>query len=1395
MANNRIDDAILATVIYGRIEPKIYAFETATIPNYLKVGDTFRTVEERLNEWRNAGFKDLSPVGDWSAEIEGKDVYFRDYAVHEYLEPNHERLTRDVFPDKPYSQEFFKNASKADVEDAISDIITAFDNGGANYTYYGIKERTAKESVYPRDFFDWEPRKPLQTDAIAKFEAALQSKKENLLMYAVMRFGKSFTSLCCAKAMNAKFVLVVSGKADVADEWKENVERPGQFENFKFYNSKNLKKNDKTISEAQKKNECIVLFLTLQDLSKEKKRFEELFKTPIDLMIIDETHFGARADTLGKVVADAHYKKDTYLEEIEKTDGIKNEALGSLQRDKAEKELEKASKDLCVKVKLHLSGTPYRILMGSEFGKDDVISFCQYSDIISEKEKWYHDNIADGRQEETGKEEWDNPYYGFPQMVRFAFNLNESSMNRIKQLEEQGYSYRLSALFAPQSVEKDDEKKYRKFVYESEVLDFLYAIDGTQKDHNILSFLDNKRIKDGKLCRHIVMVLPYCASCDAMESLIEEHISDFSNLSEYEIINISGIDSNFNKISEVKSKIRSCESENKKTITLTVNRMLTGCTVPEWDTMIFLKDTASPQDYDQAIFRLQSQYVVEYEGTKIVDGKEEKKTLKKDMKPQTLLVDFNPQRMFYLQETKSRINNINTEDGGNEESEKRIKRDLEVSPIIHISENKLVEVKPTDILKAVSEYSVNRGITEAANDIIVDTNLINVESIKKIIDKEFEISSGKGLAEQTYTGDETNLDEDDLKTGGDTGNRKNADSEDSKEHEKGTTEEETAYKVFIKKCRSYYRRILFYAFLCKSEEEIKSLSEVLESVSAPENERIFRNLGMDKDFLKLMKENMSGSALRSLDDKIFDLYRLSHEYDNEDNDPIKRATTAIKSFGKISDSEVVTAQNIAKEMVDQIPEKDFRKVFEGEGKILDIASKMGEFATAIYRRAVSLNIPVEKIRNKIYSIPTSPLAYEFTRFVYEKLALCVDTIAYHFSTYDLLEVKKIIQTGKKAGQPSKEIDFERIKALLAQKKPFDEIKLDDTVAEGDEKMNFDIIVGNPPYQKEAPGTSTSDKPIFHLFMDAAFSIAPIVELIVPARFLSNAGATPKEWNERMLNDEHFKVLKYEPNSQDVFPAALIPGGIAITYRDNNQVFGAIGSFVQFPELSTINEKVWKIESVSLNSIMHSQNKFDLGTLYYDYPEMKEHIGSNGKDKRFRQIVMERFPKVFVKDGDKDYYRVLGLIKKHREYRFIKKKYVEAENWINNFKVFIPFSNGASGTLGEKAARLISKPVIGYPGDCITQTFISVGSFDSEDEALHLLKYVKSKFARIMLGILKVTQGNKAETWEYVPMQDFTSHSDIDWSKSITDIDKQLYSKYGLTPEEIAFIESKVEPME
>ena len=114
-----------------------------------------------------------------------------------------------------------------------------------------------------------------------------------------------------------------------------------------------------------------------------------------------------------------------------------------------------------------------------------------------------------------------------------------------------------------------------------------------------------------------------------------------------------------------------------------------------------------------------------------------------------------------------------------------------------------------------------------------------------------------------------------------------------------------------------------------------------------------------------------------------------------------------------------------------------------------------------------------------------------------------------------------------------------------------------------------------------------------------------------------------------------------------------------------------------------------------------------------------------------------------------------------------------------------------GEFGElMGPSSISKPGMGY-----TQTFISVGCFDNEEAVHNTNKYVNSKFCRALLGVLKITQDMPAPKWKYVPLQDFTSSSDIDWSKSIPEIDQQLYRKYGLTEEEIEFIETHVKPME
>ena len=128
--------------------------------------------------------------------------------------------------------------------------------------------------------------------------------------------------------------------------------------------------------------------------------------------------------------------------------------------------------------------------------------------------------------------------------------------------------------------------------------------------------------------------------------------------------------------------------------------------------------------------------------------------------------------------------------------------------------------------------------------------------------------------------------------------------------------------------------------------------------------------------------------------------------------------------------------------------------------------------------------------------------------------------------------------------------------------------------------------------------------------------------------------------------------------------------------------------------------------------------------------------------------------------------------------------------LKKYKVVLPKSNG-SGSLGELLSTpLVLKPDVGY-----TRTFIGIGAFDTAYEAQSTLKYIKTKFARILLDVLKVTQDNNPEKWKFVPLQNFSIDSDINWSKSIPEIDQQLYKKYNLTADEINFIETKVQAMD
>ncbi|MGY3776244.1 Eco57I restriction-modification methylase domain-containing protein [Helcococcus sueciensis] len=338
-------------------------------------------------------------------------------------------------------------------------------------------------------------------------------------------------------------------------------------------------------------------------------------------------------------------------------------------------------------------------------------------------------------------------------------------------------------------------------------------------------------------------------------------------------------------------------------------------------------------------------------------------------------------------------------------------------------------------------------------------------------------------------------------------------------------------------------------------------------------------------------------------------------------------------------------------------------------------------------------------------------------------------------------------------------------------------------------MKFDVIVGNPPYQELT--RDTSDNPIYHYFYDLGFEISNKVLLISPARFLFNAGKTPKNWNKKMLDDENLKVVYYEQKSSKVFPLTDIKGGVAVLYRDKEKKLGPIGIFTVYNELNDIIKKVTDVkEFKSIKDLIILQNRFNLDALYEDFPSYKSIVGSNGKERRLTTPIFTQLDIFTEGKRENNDVKIYGLINNKRTYRWVNRKYLEEHDNIDKYKVLVPKSNG-SGVLGE----VLSSPIVAEPGLGFTFTFISFGAFNNQIEANNLLKYIKTKFARLMLGVLKITQDNLARTWSYVPLQDFTNKSDIDWSKSIPEIDQQLYKKYNLSDKEINFIEEKVKAME
>ena len=1263
-----------------------------------------------------------------TAYMKGKNlIVFQDHDIHDILVRS--GIKRKIFDTEHKANEWFYT----DLE-TVKKAIAAAKEGR---TSLNASEITKDRS--PVIF------RPEQTEAIEK--TIKQFKKSGgshqMLWNAKMRFGKTLSTLEVVKRMNYNRTLILTHRPVVDSGWFEDYGKIFYDRNDFYYFSK---KNGGDPTEEENFHEMIhkaddngmkdfhfIYFASIQDMRGSElvggkfAKNEEIFNINWDLIIIDEAHEGTQTE-LGKAVLSKCRKENTRV--------------------------------------LHLSGTPFNLM--DDFKEDEIYTW-------------------DYVMEQRAKAEWDkihqgdpNPYSVLPKLSIYTYNLGKL----YPEYADADIAFNFREFFR---VDKEGD-----FIHETNVKQFLDLLTKEDTDSNYPYSTEEYR----QNFRHSLWMIPGVKEAKALSKLLQEH----PVFSQFAIANVAGDGDEEEEEKEALKKVEKAigpNPEDSYSITLSCGRLTTGVSVKPWTACFMLSGSfnTAASTYMQTIFRVQTPAVI--------GGKQ---------KEECFVFDFAPDRTLkVIAETAK----ISSKAGKTTNNDREILGEfLNFCPIIGFEGSQMKAYNTEKMLgqlkKAYIERVVKNGFEDSYlyNDELLHMDKLALEEfskLKKIIGStKAQGSTGdininaQGLTDEQYE----LLQMPEI--------REKPVRELTPEQQEALAREKEIKKnrdtaISILRGISIRMPLLMYgADLQKNldgTEDAITLDNFIDLVDDLSWEE-FMPKGVTKEIFGQFKKYYDSDVFRESGVKIREMARAADKLSIEDR--IERISSIFATFRNPDKETVLTpwrvvnmhlAQSLGgwcfydKDYNEQILEPELIKqneitdeVFKKNTHILEINSKSGLYALycaySVYRTRAKLELGPKPTREMEIDLWKKVLAENI-------FLICKTPMA-----------KKIAQRTL-AGFTGTKVNAHYFEDLVNQlkNKPENFInkvsKTNYWKKDGNEDMKFDAIVGNPPYQIMATGNANGSDPIYHLFIDAACKLGEKVSFIHPARFLFNAGKTPKDWNEKMLNDEHYKVVQYWANSGDVFPTVDIKGGVAVTYWDKNKAFEKIGTFTSYPELNGIKKKAAPTEEInSLMTIMYNQTNFDLDVLLKEHPDYVKGIGSEGKDRRLEKNIFDKIPLFTEEKTNEEDIKILGVIKNKRSYRFIPRKYLDLshEN-LMKYKVLVPRSNG-SGAIGE----VLSTPILGEPILGYTRTFLGIGAFDSKEEAENALKYVRTKFARTMLGILKITQDNPIETWRLVPLQDFTTKSDIDWSQSIPEIDKQLYKKYNLSPEEISFIESKVREM-
>ena len=1004
---------------------------------------------------------------------------------------------------------------------------------------------------------------------------------------------------------------------------------------------------------------------------------------------------------------------------------------------------------------LRLSGTPFNLL--DEFAEGEIYTWDY---VMEQQAKTTWDELHFGDP---------NPYASLPTMNIYTYDLGRL----LNDFADEDIAFNFREFFRA-----NDEGK---FVHEKDVWAFLNLL--TKEDKESCYPFANEEYRN--IFRHSLWIVPGVASARALSAMLQSH----PVFQHFKIVNVAGDgdleEESKDALSAVEEAIGS-DPDATRTITLSCGRLTTGVSVKAWTAVFMLSGSynTGAASYMQTIFRVQTPATI--------NGR---------VKEQCYVFDFAPDRTLkVIAETAK----ISSKAGKTSSDDRKVMGEfLNFCPIISVEGSKMSAFDVPRMLEQLKKVYVERVVRNGFED----KSLYNDE-LMKLNDLELQAFDDlKKIIGQTKAMPKTN--QVDINNQGLTDEQyEELESLEKKNKKKGKdkqplTEEEKARLEELKKKRenreaaisilrgiSIRMPLLIYGAEVSNEDEqitIDNFSSLVDDQSWEE----FMPKGVTKEKFDSIKKYYDPDIFSAAGKRIRAMARAADKLSVEER--IERITDIFGTFRNPDKETVLTPWRVVNMHLGDclggynffeqgyetsLTEPRFidkgevtANVFNEDSRILEINSKSGLYplymAYSIYRARVA-------------GLLTSPSSIEDEQKIWDKV------VAENIFVICKTPMAKSITKRTLIGFRKAKVNTRYFEDLINQIKNKPELfikKVDKFVLEriGVKDMKFNAIVGNPPYQVMDGGTDRGAVPVYHYFMNIAKRTNPdYISLIMPSRWYAG-GRGLDEFRTEMMNDTHLAKLHDYELSKDLFPTVDIAGGLC-TYlwdKSHNDAcvvtnYNAIKDVVakrflnQFETLIRSNaaipilEKIVKISTSYLNSLVLSINPFGFRTYF------------RGSDK-----------------GDISILTSKGWAKVNRT------EITKGMEYVDMYKIivgrFVP-SNGEMSVKPGDGYRVLTEPQILSPQQINTETYIDTAVFATQEEAVNYKKYLCSKFARYLLRQGVTSVNVTRECFAFVPIQNFTNQSDIDWGKPIREIDQQLYTKYNLSEDEIEFIEKMIKPM-